>query len=132
MAGIAVSLWIAWPWLPIAPDAAGLGEAGDCRAAGRHRRQLLADDDRRGHDRDRARAAASARLVLAVVVLADLVVLVLFSFAMQFARVARRRDGAATASACSRASRGRSAARSRSACWSARCSRSICATSAAR
>ncbi len=56
MAGLAVLLWIAWPWLPIAPEATGGATAGDARAAGRDRRQLLADDDRGGDHRHRARA----------------------------------------------------------------------------
>ncbi len=66
-----------------------------------------------------------------MVVLADLVLLVLFSLLMQIARVVFGRGKAdAVESSCD--SRGRSVAPSPSASWSARCSRSTCATSAAK
>ena len=64
----------------------GLREARDGAAARRHHRQLLADDDRRRDAETGARGRLSD-LVLAIVVVADLVLLVLFSLAMQFARV---------------------------------------------
>ena len=91
MVGLFVVVWLAWPWLPV--------------AAGRHRPRtswrwslllviivvsfsptmtaaVIAETGARGRLSD---------LVLAMVVLADLVLLVLFSVAMQFARVGPRR-----------------------------------------
>ena len=51
-----------------------------------HGRQLLADDDG-GRDAETGARGRLSELVLAIVVLADLVLLVLFSFSMQMARV---------------------------------------------
>ena len=84
---------VAWPWLPIAPDAVGL-------AAARHAAVLvvmvvsfsptmtaavITDTGARGRLSD---------TVLAMVVLADLVLLVLFSVSMQLARVVFDTGGA--------------------------------------
>ena len=85
--GLAVVAWILWPWLPVAPDAGGLQRlvmmsllvvmvvsfSPTMTAA------VVTDSGARGRLTD---------AVLAVVVLADLVVLVLFSVAMQLARMA--------------------------------------------
>ena len=84
--GVSAVAWIAWPWLPIAPDAGGLQRlvmlsllvvmvvsfSPTMTAA------VVADSGARGRLSD---------TVLAMVVLADLVVLVLFSVAMQLARM---------------------------------------------
>jgi trehalose 6-phosphate synthase len=85
--GLSVLTWFAWPWLPIAPDAAGtqrlvmllllmvmvVSFSPTMTAA------VVADSGARGRLSD---------TVLAMVVLADLLMLVLFSVSMQFARVA--------------------------------------------
>ncbi len=85
MSGLAVLAWFAWPWLPIAPDASGTAKlmmvgllvvivvsfSPTMSAA------VIAETGSRGRLSD---------FVLAIVVLADLVVLVLFSVAMQLAR----------------------------------------------
>jgi trehalose-6-phosphate synthase/Kef-type K+ transport system membrane component KefB len=84
--GLFVTAWIAWPWLPVAPDATGLSRLGmvvllvvivvsfspTMTAA------VIADTGARGRLSD---------MVLAMVVLADLMLLVLFSVSMQFARI---------------------------------------------
>jgi trehalose 6-phosphate synthase len=84
--GAAAVAWIAWPWLPIAPDTGGLPRlvmlsllvimvvsfSPTMTAA------VVADSGARGRLSD---------TVLAMVVLADLVILVLFSVAMQLARI---------------------------------------------
>ena len=84
--GLSAAAWIAWPWLPIAPDAVGIQRlvmlallvvmvvtfSPTMTAA------VVADSGARGRLSD---------TVLAMVVLADLVVLVLFSVSMQMARV---------------------------------------------
>jgi trehalose 6-phosphate synthase len=86
MTGIAMALWISWPWLPIAPEAGGTDRlvmmgllavmivsfSPTMTAA------VLADSGARGR---------LSEAVLAIVVLADLIVLVLFSISMQVARV---------------------------------------------
>jgi trehalose-6-phosphate synthase/NhaP-type Na+/H+ or K+/H+ antiporter len=83
---IAVTLWVFWPWLPIAPEASGterlvmmgllavmiVSFSPTMTAA------VVADSGARGRLSD---------TVLAMVVLADLVALVLFSVSMQVARV---------------------------------------------
>ena len=87
MVGLFVLVWFAWPWLPVAADATGipkLSMAGllviilvsfspTMTAA------VIAETGARGRLSD---------LVLAMVVLADIVLLVVFSIAMQFARLA--------------------------------------------
>ena len=83
--GLFAVAWIAWPWLPVAPDAAGLAKlamvavfviivisVSPTMAAA-----VIAETGSRGRLSD---------LVLAMIVLADLVLLVLFSLAMQLAR----------------------------------------------
>jgi Kef-type K+ transport system membrane component KefB len=86
VAGVWTVAWAVWPWLPIAPDAGGLQRlvmisllvvmvvsfSPTMTAA------VVADSGARGRLSD---------TVLAMVVLADLVVLVLFSVAMQLARM---------------------------------------------
>jgi trehalose 6-phosphate synthase len=94
-AGLAVLLWIAWPWLPVAPGAAGaerlimvallavilVSFSPTMTAA------VITDTGARGR---------LSETVLAMVVLADLVLLVSFSFLMQMARVVfRSAEGAA-------------------------------------
>ncbi len=87
MAGVFAVAWIAWAWLPVAPDATGAAKlvmvalfviivvsfSPTMTAA------VISETGARGRLSD---------LVLAIVVVADLVALVLFSLAMQFARVA--------------------------------------------
>jgi trehalose 6-phosphate synthase len=84
--GLSLLTWIVWPWLPIAPDAAGsqrlvmlallvvmvVSFSPTMTAA------VVADSGARGRLSD---------TVLAMVVLADLVVLVLFAVSMQLARL---------------------------------------------
>jgi trehalose-6-phosphate synthase/Kef-type K+ transport system membrane component KefB len=90
--GVGAVAWIAWPLLPIAPDAGGserlamlallsvmvVSFSPTMTAA------VVADSGARGRLSD---------TVLAIVVLADLVMLILFSIAMQMARVAFDADG---------------------------------------
>lgn len=85
MVGLFATAWVAWPWLPIAPDAAGLEKAAivflfstivvsfspTMTAA------VISETGARGRLSD---------LVLAIVILADLIVLALFSVGMQAAR----------------------------------------------
>ena len=85
MSGLALLAWMVWPWLPIAPDASDRDKfamvallvvvvvsfSPTMSAA------VIAETGSRGKLSD---------FVLAMVVLADLVVLVLFSLVMQFAR----------------------------------------------
>jgi trehalose-6-phosphate synthase/Kef-type K+ transport system membrane component KefB len=89
--GVSAAAWVAWPWLPIAPDAVGLQRlvilsllvvmvvsfSPTMTAA------VVADSGARGRLSD---------TVLAMVVLGDLVVLVLFSVAMQLARMVFDQD----------------------------------------
>ena len=86
VAGLSAVAWLAWPWLPIAPEAVGFQRlvmlallvvmvvsfSPTMTAA------VMADSGARGRLSD---------TVLAMVVLADLVILVLFSVSMQLARV---------------------------------------------
>jgi trehalose-6-phosphate synthase/Kef-type K+ transport system membrane component KefB len=86
LVGLSAVAWIAWPWLPIAPEASGIHRlvmlvllavmvvsfSPTMTAA------VVADSGARGRLSD---------TVLAMVVLADLVLLILFSVAMQLARV---------------------------------------------
>jgi len=90
-AGVAAIAWVAWPWLPVAPDAEGAARLAmvllltvmvvsfspTMTAA------VTTDTGARGR---------LSELVLAVVVLADLVMLLLFSFSMQLARAVFRPD----------------------------------------
>lgn len=90
-AGVAAIAWVAWPWLPVAPDADGAARLAmvllltvmvvsfspTMTAA------VTTDTGARGR---------LSELVLAVVVLADLVMLLLFSFSMQLARAVFRPD----------------------------------------
>ena len=91
MAGLVLVLWLVWPWLPIAPAAAGLTKltivallvvilvsfSPTMTAA------VITDTGARGR---------LSEIVLAMVVLADLVLLVLFSMTMQFARATLQTD----------------------------------------
>ena len=85
MVGAFAMAWIAWPWLPVAPEAAGMAKFAmvalfvvivisfsPTMAAA-----VIAETGSRGR---------LSHLVLAMIVLADLVLLVLFSLAMQLAR----------------------------------------------
>ena len=94
MASLAVVLWIAWSWVPVAPEATGgarlamvallvvilVSFSPTMTAA------VIADTGARGR---------LSETVLTMVVLADLVLLVLFSCAMQIARVVFRATEAA-------------------------------------
>jgi trehalose-6-phosphate synthase/NhaP-type Na+/H+ or K+/H+ antiporter len=85
MIGLALLLWIAWPWLPVAPEATGMARLAmvvllvvilvsfspTMTAA------VITDTGARGR---------LSETILTMVILADLVLLVLFSFAMQIAR----------------------------------------------
>lgn len=87
IAGLFVLVWFAWPWLPVAAEATGLQKltmaallviilvsfSPTMTAA------VIAETGARGRLSD---------LVLAMVVLADIILLVVFSIAMQFARLA--------------------------------------------
>jgi trehalose-6-phosphate synthase/Kef-type K+ transport system membrane component KefB len=87
MAGLFALVWIAWPWLPVEPGAAGTAKLAMAALLAvivisfspTMTAAVIAETGSRGRLSD---------LVLAMVVLADLIVLVLFSFLMQFARVA--------------------------------------------
>ena len=86
MAGLAAVLWLAWPWLPIAPEAWGVERLAMLALlivivvsfSPTMTAAVVADSGARGRLSD---------TVLAVVVLADLVILVLFSVSMLLARV---------------------------------------------
>ena len=85
--GMSVVLWLVWPLLPIAPAASGVGRLAMVALltvmamsfSPTMTAAVVADSGARGRLSD---------TVLAMVVLADLVVLVLFSVAMQGARIA--------------------------------------------
>ena len=87
MTGLAALAWLAWPWLPIAPDATGTSKLAIIAIvvvivvsfSPTMTAAVIAETGSRGKLSD---------FVLAMVVLADLIVLVLFSLAMQFARAA--------------------------------------------
>ncbi len=87
MVGIGVVAWAVWPWLPIAPDATGwtrlvmvvLVAVITVSFSPTMAAAVTTETGARGK---------LSELVLPVVVLADLAVLLLFSFAMQFARAA--------------------------------------------
>jgi trehalose 6-phosphate synthase len=89
--GIGVVAWFAWPWLPVAPETSGIARAVivcllTIMVASVSPTMTAAVTTETG-----ARGRLS-ELVLAVVVLADLVLLVLFSCAMQVARAVLRPD----------------------------------------
>jgi trehalose-6-phosphate synthase/NhaP-type Na+/H+ or K+/H+ antiporter len=87
MAGLFLLIWFAWPWLPVAADATGLPKLSMAALlviilvsfSPTMTAAVIAETGARGRLSD---------LVLAMVVLADIVLLVVFSIAMQFARVA--------------------------------------------
>ncbi len=87
MAGIGAVVWIAWPWLSIAPSASGLERLAivlllvviTVSFSPTMTAAVTTETGARGR---------LSETVLTVVVLADLVLLVLFSLAMLFARVA--------------------------------------------
>ena len=88
--------WAAWSWLPIAPEATGVSRLAMLSLfvvmvvsfSPTMTAAVIADTGSRGR---------LSEIVLATVVLADLVLLVLFSIALQLARVALGSDGAAPA-----------------------------------
>jgi trehalose-6-phosphate synthase/Kef-type K+ transport system membrane component KefB len=93
MTGVFIVAWLAWPWLPIAPDAYGAGKVAMVSLfvvivisfSPTMTAAVISETGARGR---------VSELVLGIVVLADLVVLILFSLAMQFARVALTGTGA--------------------------------------
>ncbi len=78
-------VWVAWPWLPIAPEAAGMARVAlsvllatvIVSFSPTVTIAIIADTRARG---------PLSEIVLTIVVLADLALIVLFSFAMQFVR----------------------------------------------
>lgn len=90
-AGIGLLLWFAWPWLPVSPQTTGVQRAVMvsllaimvASVSPTMTAAVTTETDARGR---------LSELVLAVVVLADLVLLVLFSCAMQLARATFRPD----------------------------------------
>jgi trehalose 6-phosphate synthase len=86
MLGIGLVAWMAWPWLPIEPEATGLTRLAivallvviTVSFSPTMTAAVTAETDARGR---------LSELVLTMVVLADLFLLVLFSLAMLFARV---------------------------------------------
>ena len=93
MAGLFAIAWIAWAWLPVAPEATGAAKLAMVALfviivvsfSPTMTAAVIAETGARGKLSD---------LVLAIVVVSDLVALVLFSLAMQFARVALAADAA--------------------------------------
>jgi trehalose 6-phosphate synthase len=85
--GLFVLIWFAWPWLPVAPEITGLARLSLAALLAiilvsfspTMTAAVIAETGARGRLSD---------LVLAMVVLADVVLLVAFSVAMQLARVA--------------------------------------------
>ena len=85
MIGLLAVVWLAWPWLPIAPDTTGMAKLAMVATfiiivisfSPTMTAAVISETGARGRLTD---------LVLAIVVIADLVVLVLFSLALQFAR----------------------------------------------
>jgi trehalose-6-phosphate synthase/Kef-type K+ transport system membrane component KefB len=85
MVGLGLLAWVAWPWLPIAPEADGVARLAivallaiiTVSFSPTMTAAVITETGARGR---------FSNLVLAVVVLADLMLLVLFSLAMQFAR----------------------------------------------
>jgi trehalose 6-phosphate synthase len=97
MAGLFVAAWVAWPWLPVAPEATGSAKAAMVALfviivisfSPTMSAAVISETGARGR---------LSELVLAVVVLADLVVLMLFPLAMQLGRLALRDETAADVS----------------------------------
>jgi trehalose 6-phosphate synthase len=87
MVGLFVLVWFAWPWLPVAAEATGIDKLSMAGLlviilvsfSPTMTAAVIAETGARGRLSD---------LVLAMVVLADIVLLVVFSIAMQFARLA--------------------------------------------
>jgi NhaP-type Na+/H+ or K+/H+ antiporter len=85
MLGLSVAAWLLWPWLPIAPTAVGSAKLAivlllviiTVSFSPTMTAAVVTETGARGR---------LSETVLAIVVLADLVLLVLFSLAMQFAR----------------------------------------------
>ena len=85
MFGLGLVAWVAWPWLPIAPAAAGLAKLAivlllvviTVSFSPTMTAAVTTETGARGR---------LSEMVLAIVVLADLVLLVVFSLAMLFAR----------------------------------------------
>ena len=85
--GLFALAWAVWPWLPLAPDATGLPRVAMALLVAlilvsfspTMTVAVTADSGARGR---------LSQLVIAMVILADLAILVLFSFAMQVARLA--------------------------------------------
>jgi trehalose 6-phosphate synthase len=98
MVVLALIAWFAWPWLPIAPQATGIARASMLALfvvmvvsfSPTMTAAVIADTGSRGR---------LSEIVLAMVVLADLLLLVLFSFSLQFARIALGAGGIASAGA---------------------------------
>jgi trehalose 6-phosphate synthase len=86
-AGIGAVVWVAWPWLSIAPEAAGLERLAIVTLLVLIIVSFSPTMTAAVTTETGARGKLS-ETVLTVVVLADLVILVLFSLAMLFARVA--------------------------------------------
>ena len=92
--GLAAVAWLVWPWLPIAPTAQGTTKLAIIALlvvvvvsfSPTMSAAVITETGSRGRLSD---------FVLAIVVLADLVVLVLFSLLMQFARAVFAAEGAA-------------------------------------
>ena len=92
MLGLFAIVWIAWTSIPVAPDATGLTKLAMVSLfvvivisfSPTMTAAVISETSARGRLSD---------LVIAIVVIADLVVLVLFSLAMQFARVVLNNGG---------------------------------------
>jgi trehalose 6-phosphate synthase len=97
MLGLFAIAWLAWSWLPVAPDATGLPKIAMAALvvvvvisfSPTMTAAVISETGARGRLSD---------LVLAMVVLSDLVVLVLFSLAMQLARGVLREGAGANVS----------------------------------
>jgi trehalose-6-phosphate synthase/Kef-type K+ transport system membrane component KefB len=95
MVGLAAILWIAWPWLPVAPEATGAARLAMVALlvvivvsfSPTMTAAVITDTGARGR---------LSETVLTMVVVADLVLLVLFSCAMQIARVVFATDDGGT------------------------------------
>ena len=86
MLGLLVAAWVAWPWLPVAPEAGGMAKLAMAfllvvsvvSFSPTMTAAVIAETGARGRLSD---------LVLTMVVLADVAIVVLFSLGMQLARV---------------------------------------------